>query len=343
MFKAKTVFVVGAGASSEVRMPLGADLTTEIANLCNISYRDQNRPSGSRPIINAINQFVQGKKGEDINDYFLAGRKISDAMPISPSIDDYINSQSHNEKIKLIGKLGIAQALIAKEKKCPLRIAVGNRHYYKDEPVTTSWYAALSKTMCANVAGLNADAACQNVSFIVFNYDRCIEQYLTVAFQQYLGVNFEKAHAMVNSICILHPYGKLGNLPGVTQDKGEIPFGGDDEDHNDLFAIASNIRTYHESQENSSLVDNIHRELSTAKNIVFLGFQFHEQNMRLLTLPHKSRAETVYATRYLMSDPNFEIAEKHIASTLGHPLYKLYNFKGQCRDLFSDYYSPLIS
>jgi len=33
MFKSKTVFIIGAGASQEAKLPIGKDLTLEIARL----------------------------------------------------------------------------------------------------------------------------------------------------------------------------------------------------------------------------------------------------------------------------------------------------------------------
>jgi hypothetical protein len=58
----------------------------------------------------------------------------------------------------------------------------------------------------------------------VFNYDRCIEQYLFHALQDYYGVSPHEASAMMASLKIFRPYGKIGDLPWQSQE-GAVPFG----------------------------------------------------------------------------------------------------------------------
>jgi hypothetical protein len=46
-----------------------------------------------------------------------------------------------------------------------------------------------------------------SVSFIVFNYDRCLEQFLFHALQKLYGLESQEAFAMLTDLRIIHPYG----------------------------------------------------------------------------------------------------------------------------------------
>jgi hypothetical protein len=51
------------------------------------------------------------------------------------------------------------------------------------------------------------------VSFIVFNYDRCIEHFIFHAAQSYYGVDPGRAAQFVAAISFYHPYGSIAPLP----------------------------------------------------------------------------------------------------------------------------------
>ena len=53
-------------------------------------------------------------------------------------------------------------------------------------------------------------------------------------------------------------------------------------DHEKLFVLSENVRTYTEQNVSDSLRSNIGNALQNARRVVFLGFGFHQQNMALL-------------------------------------------------------------
>ena len=125
MTKTKTLFVVGAGASKEVGLPIGSGLTGEIAKHLDIKFKDFNdQISGSRPVAGALRAHVK-KNGEsrDINPFLTASCwRIRDAMPQAASIDTFVDSHRGNAEIELCSKLGIAAAILEAERDSKLFI-----------------------------------------------------------------------------------------------------------------------------------------------------------------------------------------------------------------------------
>jgi hypothetical protein len=112
------------------------------------------------------------------------------------------------------------------------------------------------------------------VTLIVFNYDRCIEQYLYLAFQTYYGMVAERAAGLVKKIHIYHPYGSVGSLPwyGGTQTS---PFG-HEPGAGELLKLAGGIKTFTEGTDpTSSDITAIRAKVLAADRLLFLGFAFH--------------------------------------------------------------------
>src|SRR2546430_729177 len=100
MFKSKTVFIVGAGASQEAGLPTGAQLKDIIAEKLNLTYKlgiDPTSPdTGDRAIAWALVEHVRKIGNNDINPYLFEAWKIRDAMPQAISIDNYIDAHNTN-------------------------------------------------------------------------------------------------------------------------------------------------------------------------------------------------------------------------------------------------------
>ena len=78
MFKNNIVFVVGAGGSREVGLPMGTELKNKIAQELNFEFEDgHNQSSGSYRIVRALEEFARKRDETDINLYLNAGRAIS--------------------------------------------------------------------------------------------------------------------------------------------------------------------------------------------------------------------------------------------------------------------------
>jgi hypothetical protein len=141
-----------------------------------------------------------------------------------------------------------------------------------------------------------------DITFIIFNYDRCIEHYLFHAFKTYYdNLSPEDAGGLVNSIQIFHPYGSVGSLPWIQNGSETVSFG-ESCDPRKLFGLAGEIRTFTEGTDlQSSHVAGLRQSLEDADQVVFLGFHFHKLNLDLLrprtaATPKSSQTYKVFAT-----------------------------------------------
>src|SRR5262249_8330564 len=125
-----------------------------------------------------------------------------------------------------------------------------------------------------------------NVSFIVFNYDRCLEHFLSKALPKLYGIRDEEALEIVRGLPILHPYGIVGDA--------QFGFG-----RTDYFASVNAIKTYTEQINDRDVIAKLVAEVERAECIVFLGFAFHSQNIQMLKPPKRpERLKFIYGTAY---------------------------------------------
>ena len=120
-----------------------------------------------------------------------------------------------------------------------------------------------------------------NISLIIFNYDRCVEHLIYHAIQNYYAIDANRAAVLMQSLEIFHPYGVVGRLPFQSA-KDAVPFGSGANQPKKLLSLASQIKTYSERIEEESAVAGIRQIVQNAEIIVFLGFAFHGQNMDLI-------------------------------------------------------------
>jgi hypothetical protein len=163
MFRSRTLFVVGAGASFEAGLPLGEELKQKIAQRIDIQFEDfsgMRQKSGDLMITQALWDRCResGDNGLDINPYLRAAWQIRDAMPRAISIDNYIDQHRGNERIKLCGKLGIAQSIIKAEKDS--KIYFDHEHGQKLGPsnLVGTWYDSFFQLLSVGVASLKSTA-----------------------------------------------------------------------------------------------------------------------------------------------------------------------------------------
>jgi hypothetical protein len=148
-----------------------------------------------------------------------------------------------------------------------------------------------------------------HVSFIIFNYDRCVEYFLLHSLQKLYGIPEEEA-SFLDDLRIVHPYGLVSELRSRMCPDG-LPFGC--TDGLDYVSLTGNIKTYTEQVAAADLLSNIEAEMRKAECLVFLGFAYHSQNMQLLTpskaMPHKP----VFGTAYKMSNADTDVISHQIS------------------------------
>ena len=68
MFRAKTLIVIGAGASFEVGLPVGAELLKQIVQLTEITFDHYTQKSGDRAIVEALKILLDdGNEVDELN------------------------------------------------------------------------------------------------------------------------------------------------------------------------------------------------------------------------------------------------------------------------------------
>ena len=112
----KTVFVVGAGASKEAKLPTGHELKEDISRLLDMRFDWNDQKSGDYVIAEALRRHVKQPDGSgDINPYLHEAWHIRDALLQAISIDNFIDAHRKNEKIALCGKLAIVKSILHAE------------------------------------------------------------------------------------------------------------------------------------------------------------------------------------------------------------------------------------
>ena len=316
MFDKKTVFVVGAGGSCEVGLPLGDELKAKIAKCVDIKFENgQRQISGDTNITEALRILCRDIGVQSINGHLHAGWAISSGMPQAISIDNFLHTHADDSNIKLVGKLGIVASILAAERKS--KFYCDSRDGLNLANIPSSWHRTLTKMLLEGVQTNDFNDIFDNISIITFNYDRCIEHYLSLALSNQLLIPIGQAQSVVNKLEVAHPYGQIGRLSWQNGNTPAVAFGAHAQPRL-LLDIASQIRVFTERVEDRQAMDNIHRLISAAEVVVYLGFSYGNLNLELLSLPERARQpKVIFGTTAGISTPNVKHIERQIKESMG--------------------------
>ncbi len=345
MFLTPTTFVVGAGASCELGLPSGIGLKKRLSAVLNLRYAEfSERPeSGEFAIAQAMAEFIN-TEAKNLNFNHLRQRsvQIAENVSLARSIDHYLHVFNHDAELTLCGKIGIAWCLLEAERLSHLKVS--NRD---EAPVLTlgveTWYEKFWDMLTTGVARNQIGHIFDNVSFVVFNYDRCIEHFIFHSLQRYYQLPADRAAALMKRLRIFHVYGTVGPLPWqIEQPRNGIMFG------QDLFGAAllrasRNLRTFTEQIEEGTLLDAVRKEFLWANNVVFLGCAFHDQNMQLLKGTSGTPVERVFATAFKLSEDEREISRELALKTFGLDTNAYLRFENTTCDILLYNYGRRIS
>lgn len=348
MFNSKTLFIVGAGASKEAGLPTGAELKSRIASTIDIRFEDGFRQSrGDHIVTEALRRHTaspQTNQRGDINPYLQAAWMVRDAMSQALSIDNFIDAHRDDEKIALVGKLGIVRCILQAERSS--RIYFDHRQAEKLQfgSLSDTWFSAFFQLATETVPKAEAMRAFENVSFITFNYDRCIEHFLVQALKNYYNFDDVAAQALVQQVPIIHPYGRVGCLPWQAGNS-RIAFGGHNHDRGDeLLAVSAQVKTFTERIEDEAALQAMRRCVQEAETIVFLGFAYHPMNLALIAPEERSNAKRIFGTAKGMSDSDTKAVTADLPAWLKrkpqHVEIELRN-KLTCGELFGEFWRSI--
>ena len=272
MFRSKTVFVVGAGASKEFGLPIGSELATQIGSHLKLEVdRFGNFLGGEYELYEAC-QRAANRDQKEVREYLRACKAISDALPTAVSIDTYLEVHEGDKEIEVCGKLGIVHSILRAERASHLRAQAEDDSappLFTNGPVLQSWLALFVKMVQVGITKHNVERALENVTFVIFNYDRCVEHYLFHWFQLFYRIDASVAAQILSRARFYHPYGVAGDLPWQSRSGDGVPFGanlGADR----LLNVATRIRTYSEQVEDRATQDHIHNAIADASRLVLV-------------------------------------------------------------------------
>ncbi|KAF0120272.1 MAG: hypothetical protein FD152_4214 [Xanthobacteraceae bacterium] len=310
MLREKTVFVVGAGASREFGLPMGAELIDHICQI--LKFRSgYNNFEGDPEAYQAVRSLSE--RGEELNAVLQACRAIEQGAPLFMSIDHFVNTHEKDRFIVDVAKVAIGYAILRAEAQSKLMVDYRNvTNLLNVRKIDDTWITRLVRMISS---GLKLDALADifsRSSFICFNYDRCIEHFLWNAVRVMYRLSEPDANSLMSTLQIVHPYGVIGHLPWQTRDGG-IYFG--QTEHVNHKNIASRIRTFTEQNKDKSLTLQIDQMMNDNDRVVFLGFGYYEQNMEII------KADFAYkeamGTTYGMSSHDVAIVKEVITDALG--------------------------
>jgi hypothetical protein len=296
MFSSQTVVILGAGASAEVDMPVGRSLAQQISEALDVKFDEM-----SGRIISGDGELYRQIKEKAGGEAFAAAALIRDGIVLADSIDDFLERHKTKEWVVKYGKAAIARLILSAERESLLsfrRSADKSRVEFRE--IADTWYVKFLRLLARGVPFESASTLFDSVTFIDFNYDRCLEHFLREALKPMYGIGGDEADEILVRANIFHPYGSLGNLPtkGVMS---AVPFGASSPQ--DFIELSDRIRTYSEQISEYEQLAKMRQSVRDASTLIFLGLYFHPQNMALLSPPEGTAAKHVFATGFRLSDP----------------------------------------
>ncbi len=297
------VVVIGAGASKEFGLPVGTELAKNIVQKLDIRFDDgYSQSSGDRQIAAVVRQ----EAGADFNNYLYAAWRIRDGLDLADSIDNFMDKHQQDKRLRYMGELGIVKEIGEAERKSTLwsdpRYDRSGRGALPFEELENTWLKKLFRRLQRKVRKEALETLFEKVTFIIFNYDRCVEHFLLFAIQQSYGVDERQAAQVIATANIIHPYGVIGYLPWQVSTPGvRVEFGAE---RLPIMEMTKGIRTYADRIEETDTLGRVHKAIADADLICFLGFSYLEQNLELLTPPGIVRTRNVLGTTLGISEFN---------------------------------------
>ena len=262
MITKNTLFILGAGSSVPFGYPTGDQLTRKIA----FEFKD--------PFI----EFMNKKRGSDYSkrDYIIGQSEIlvNTLRRTNLTIDSFL---SINPDLSEIGKIAIFFIISLAEKHSTLP--------WEGSTYSPDWYKPLIRNMIESLPEKNrlSHLLDNKISFITFNYDRLLEFMLFQNLKNIFRTTDESyiIEQLIN-IPVVHIYGKIANLPW--QDKQGLPYKYD-FDFDNVYNFKHNIYTIGEKNYSEN-INYAHELIKKAERLIFLGFGFSKDNLKILKLPN---------------------------------------------------------
>jgi hypothetical protein len=333
-----TTLIVGAGSSAELELPSGDRLLEQIADRLRLRDRNGALYTGNETIRKILIQLYRKNfSGQDFEQdcNFVAG-----ALKHASSIDNFVNTHSDKPTLVSVSKLAIFDRILAAERRSILDKS-GNINYKPN--ASRYWLEQFVRRLFTNISKSQVSSVFDKLKIVCFNYDRCIEIFLYFALQKYFGIDQIFAKELIQKIDIVHPYGTLGDI--WPESASHVEYGQEESPNFPPHALQG-IKTFSEGLSDVSLQGKLTSAIEFGESIVFLGFAFAQQNMKLLE--HRPmQLKRVYATTYDWSESNLSLLNSTLSQTLGnsaggHFHERKFDPRWKCDDLIQNYSGELF-
>jgi hypothetical protein len=341
--------VVGAGASNDFGLPTVDGLKQRIASaLTFMPNLSGGLERGDHYIWEAMRRHSR-ESGQDMSMYWESSKLIVRGMPQADSIDNFIDNHRQNAELALCGKLAIVKTILEAERQSSLYdpITRGFTEKVRLDSGNQTWIDCLARVVARNCDKYQLEKRLGKICMIIFNYDRCVEKYLPVWLASQYDISFSEALRWVGLIEIHHPYGRVGDL-GEAGSGGDFEFGDEVASDVELLAMAKNIKTFTEGIDPAvSEVERIRMAIAESTRLVFLGFAYHSQNLRLLSAGGEDgkgfhQRRWIFGTARGVSAFNQDLIRRELAHSAGIEPDNIYLREDLgCREMFSEFESGI--
>jgi len=217
-----------------------------------------------------------------------------------------------------IGRPAIIYSILQSERQSLLHVSTAHHPPRMDfGQLDKTWYLQFGRLLVDQVPLPSIEQIFDNLTVICFNYDRCIEEFLAYYLASVYALRIGDARVLVERLVILRPYGCIAPIssPGGACSGAPRHLGFGDMNGLDLRDLITNIKTYTEQIEDEALVANIRSAMSEAETVVFLGFAFHPQNLRLIVREMGIGAKRIFASAF--ASPNLTLRTSPTTSGVG--------------------------
>jgi hypothetical protein len=330
-FSAKTLLIVGAGASAELDFPVGDALKNKIRSCAHVSWNGV-QLAGIPEYCRLVEELARVKREGRLAGILEALKKIEENLVLSRSIDQFLSSHQKDDDVVRLAKLAIAFEIARAEAKSHLNENSRNSGHTEFRHLEHTYLPRLWARLQNGEPVDEWKRFFENLKIITFNYDRVLEQFFALALQRFCRVPRGEAIHFVQSLPILHVYGSLGSLdPASSHHSTFAP------DLNAISAAAERILTFSET-----VADNIKQQIGEyvdwADRVICLGFSYANVNMALFPFPdpNYTRGREVVGTCFEMSQPNQDYAREQLNRRFdGYRQSTIANVK--CAKLFDDF------
>ncbi|AZQ68769.1 hypothetical protein EF888_17520 [Silicimonas algicola] len=332
------VFVVGAGASAEFKLPVGRRLAEMISKDFRFDLTDKMDFAGGSKIAfdfaTALAEQICIPKRSNLASL---SERLFNGVALAPSIDNYLHSHVSDEFRVRFGKYLIAETIARSEKASILNFR--GKGSFDFSLTANTWLHGLFALLVTAGDIASFKARLRNISFICFNYDRIIEWFLFLAVQTMFDLSEdEAADLLLEYLDIYHPYGVFAKL-----DYSNIASGfGEVRGHSAYVEGKSELKTFTE-QANAATISIVREKIARADKLFFLGFSYMKINMEFLTPEAGCDASHVIGTARGVSEYNLDVTRGRVRSWFDYGRMDSLRFQpSTCSELIRDFSEMIL-